>query len=246
MAHDNVPAAVPALALGASKLNDRHESFCQALMSNGGNVTDAYLEVYGGSRLSAHAHGCRLRARQDVSQRISELTRLSAQVAVIDRAVLLQELHELATADPAEISRVVTEHCVTCWADPLTMAAVLDRGEVPDTDAPRGDCEACRGRGVQRVVHTDTANLRGPARRLYAGAKHKADGSIEVQIVDQLACRRELHALLGMRVERSVSLNLTAELKPLKRGMSVEEALAIMQEVAPLSEPNDPNVVSEQ
>jgi hypothetical protein len=42
----------------------------------------------------------------------------------------------------------------------------------------------------------------------------------------------------------TVSLNLNADIKPLKRGMSVEEALAIMQDVAPISD--DPTVVSEQ
>jgi phage terminase small subunit len=250
IAEDGVPAYIPARvgSTPASQLSDRHELFVQELMRNGCCLVDAYKAVYPkhGTETAAFNNACRLRARQDVRERISELTRLAAQVAVIDRAVLLQELHEVATADPAEISRIVTTACASCWSDPLAVAAVLDLGEIPDTDAPRGACEACRGRGVQRVIHTDTASLRGPARRLYQGAKVKSDGSIEVQIVDQLAARKELHALLGMRVERSVSLNLNADIKPLKRGMTVEEALAIMEEVAPLSEPDDPNVVSQQ
>ena len=235
----------PELPATSSNLSDKHELFVQELMRNGCCLVDAYKHVYPkyGTETAAFNNACRLRARQDVSQRISELTRLAAQAAVIDRAVLLSELYEVATADPSEISRIVTEPCASCWSDPMTVAAVIDLGEVPATDAPRPGCEACRGRGVQRVIHTDTANLRGPARRLYAGARQRADGSIELHQVDQLAARKELHSLLGMRVERSVNLNLNADIKPLKRGMSVDEALAIMQEIAPIA---DGSVVSDQ
>jgi phage terminase small subunit len=207
----------PLVAVGdasSALLSDKHELFVQALMSNGGHLVDAYRAVYpnAGSNDAAYANACRLRARQDVSVRIAELTRASAAVAIVDRAVLLQELHELATADQGAVTRVVTEPCPACWTED-EVARALDAAAAPgavlaDFEAPRTGCTPCRSRGVQRVVITDTADLRGAARRLYQGARQKADGSIEVRTVDQLAARRELHELLGLKVSRTESKNL--------------------------------------
>ena len=69
----------PLVAVGdasSALLSDKHELFVQALMSNGGHLVDAYRAVYpnAGSNNAAYANACRLRARQDVSVRIAELT----------------------------------------------------------------------------------------------------------------------------------------------------------------------------
>jgi phage terminase small subunit len=198
----------------STQLLDKHEQFVQALLSNGGHLVDAYRAVYpnAGSQAAAYANACRLRARQDVRERLDALTRLAAQHAVIDASVLLQELHQLATCDASEISRVVTEPCGQCWEDGMVMAIAMDKAVADGTDldfeAPRAGCPGCRGRGVQRVQITDTDQLSGAARRLYQGAKTKPDGSIEVSTIDQLAARRELHELLGLKVSRSESKNL--------------------------------------
>lgn len=211
------------LVVPRTQLSDKHERFCAELMSNGGHLVDAYRAVYPnfGSTAAAHANACRLRARQDVRERLDELTRLAAQHAVIDRAVLLQELYETATADPSEISRVVTEPCSKCWSDDLAFAAAADRAIAagtgwPDPNTPQSGCPTCRGHGVQRVVITPTHELRGAARRLYQGARQRADGSIEVFTVDTLAARKELHALLGLHVSRSVNTNLNVTVDPTK------------------------------
>jgi phage terminase small subunit len=203
-------------------LSDKHERFCQELMSNGGHLLDAYDVVYPGARSKdvMWAAASRLRARQDVRARIDELSRLAAQRAVIDRSVLLTELHEIATANPDDISRVVTDPCRECW--PVErIAAAIDAAAapgalMPDFGTPREDCDHCRGRGSQRVVITPTHELRGAARRLYAGARQRPDGSIEVQTLDQLAARKELHALLGLHVTRSVNTNLNVTVDPSK------------------------------
>ena len=149
--------------------------------------------------------------------------------------MLLQELHELATADPGEVSRVVTEACSECWTDDL-MAAAIDAAAAPgailaDFDEPRADCARCRGRGSQRVVITPTHELRGAARRLYQGARQKADGSIEVRTINQLDARKELHALLGLHVSRTESknLNINATL-PAPADLSAEALLELWKE----------------
>lgn len=249
-------ASTPA-ALPPSKLSEKHEHFCLELMEHG-NVGDAYAAAYPrcGSRAAAWAHGCRLRARQDVQERLRELKALAAERALIKPAMLLYELYELATADPAELSRVVIDPCPTCWPDDV-LGVAADRwlagdGELPDSSVPQADCRACRGRGISRVVHTPTAELRGAARRLFAGAKTKSDGSVEVMVVDQLAARRELHALLGLHVNRSINANITVPVKPLPDNLSVADALRMLESIAPARPddaapiPNDPAVVSEQ
>lgn len=222
------PATAP-----PSKLSEKHELFCLELIEHG-NVGDAYMAVYprAGSRKAAWANGCRLRARGDIQARLAELKAAAAAQALIEPAVLLQELYELATADPAELSRVIREPCSNCWPDDALAAAagrwIAGQGDPPDSSAPQSDCKVCRGHGVSRVVHTPTEELSGPARRLFAGAKTKSDGSVEVAIVDQLAARKELHELLGLKVHRSESknLNLNATV-PTPQNVSPEDVLEL-------------------
>jgi len=161
-----------------------------------------------------------------VQGRIRELQAIAAEKATINRAALVQELFELATCDASELSRIVTEPCPTCWDD-ATLAAAVDRAAAsapfPDREAPRSDCPKCRGQGVQRVVYTPTAELSGAARRLYQSARTKG-GSIELTTIDQLAVRRELHELLGMKVSRQENLNISATV-PAPKDVSVADVL---------------------
>ena len=155
---------------GLPQLSDKAAAFCAALMSNGGAPgTRTALCINAGTNDAAYANAC-LRARQDVRERLDELTRLAAQASVIDRTVLLQD-DELATADPGEVSRVVTEPCPACWTDSL-MAVALDAAAAPQHRPSRSPrrMRPCRGRGVQRVVITPTHELRGAARR-HAGRR---------------------------------------------------------------------------
>lgn len=220
------PAAAP-----ASRLSEKHELFCLELMAHG-NVGDAYMAVYpnAGSRKAAWAHGCRLRARGDIQARLAELKAAAAAHALIEPAVLLQELYEIATCDPADVCRVEILPCASCWPDDA-LGAAMDRwiagnGDPPDSSAPQSDCKACRGRGVPHVAITPTDALRGPARRLYQGAKVKSDGSVEVHLADQLAARKELHMLLGMAVHKSESRNLNLHATVPAPAVTVEDALA--------------------
>ena len=62
-----LPAAIP-----ATKLSALHEAFVQALVGNGGNLSDAYRSVYpnAGNREAVWASASRLRARPDVQDRL--------------------------------------------------------------------------------------------------------------------------------------------------------------------------------
>ncbi len=140
-------------------------------------------------------------------------------------------LQRIATADPAEIARVVADPCADCWP--------------PDSDAlpPNPSCRKCRGEGTPRVVVTPTDELSSAGRALLKSVRQKADESIEVRLHDQLQAIGLLNKMQGVYVERSVTLNLNAEIKPLKRGMSVEEAVALMESIAPTT---DRSVISDQ
>ena len=236
--NDLPPNTLP-VAIPPTRLTVHHEAFAQALMSMGGNLSDAYRSVYpnAGSREAVWASASRLRARQDVQERLRELQALTAERALVKPEALLRELYEIAVlADPAELSRIVTEPCAACWPDEQ-LALAIDQaaqaeGDWPDAESPRAGCSICRGRGVQRVIHTPTHELRGPARRLYQGARQKGDGSIELSTIDQAAMRVELHSLLGMRVSRSESknLNLNATIAA-PPAVSVDDVLSAYHEL---------------
>lgn len=197
----------------------------------GESLTSAYRLVYGHHSPDVlWAAATRLRARGDVKERIAELTAIAAAKAVISREVLLRELHEIATTDASAVSRVVIDPCPMCWPDDALGAAVdrwvAGQDDAPDIERPRPGCKSCRGRGITQVVHTPTADLSEAARRLYAGAKTKSDGSVEVAIVDQLAARNMLHELLGLKIHRSESKNLNINATVPAPAVTAEDALA--------------------
>jgi hypothetical protein len=96
---------------------------------------------------------------------------------------------------------------------------------------------------------TDTEKLSAPARALVKAIRRRSDGSVEVVFHNRLDASDQLNRMQGVYVDRSVSLNLNADIKPLPKGMSIEEALAIMESVSPtqdaLPSPTS-SVVSEQ
>jgi phage terminase small subunit len=228
--------ASPPAVIPPTELSERHERFVQELLTRD-NMADAYLAVYPKVRREvAWVNGCRLRARSDVQKRLRLLQAVAAERALVKPERLIEELHEIATADPAELSRVVVFPCADCWTD-LAFGEAIDRAiaagaDMPDEHKPRSDCTRCQGLGDRRIVLTPTHELRGAARRLYRGARMKSDGSIEVLLFDQLAARVEMHKLLGMHVSRSVSANINVPVAPSKE-LTAAEALAYIKSLTP-------------
>jgi hypothetical protein len=172
-----------------------------------------------------------------VAARIRELYDQAAQVTTISTRARMVRLQEIIEADPGEIVRVVTEPCGVCWADDLVLAGAMDRalairGPMPDTDAPRDDCPDCRGHGVSRIIITPTDQLSPSARRLLKAIKQKSDGSIEVQMHDQLSASDQLNRMAGVYVEKSVSLNATVAI-PVPENVTAADALAFIKSLTP-------------
>ena len=211
----------------------RQEKFAQ-LLATGISATEAYAATHrrrGSSRHGMRSNAFRAAHHPVIARRVMELQ--AAAVVDAERAIKARVayLQRIATADPAEIARVVAEPCVGCWP--------------PESHEPQPNpaCSKCRGEGVRRVVITSTDELSPAGRALLKSVRQKADGSIEVRLHDQLAAVDILNKMQGAYVDRSVTLNISAEIKPLKRGMTVEEAVALMESIAPTT---DSSVVSDQ
>lgn len=67
---------------------------------------------------------------------------------------------------------------------------------------PAEDCPVCFGDGVEKVKARDSRNLKGSARRLYAGVKQTQNG-IEIKMRDQDAAKLNLAKYLKMLIDRS-------------------------------------------
>ncbi|ECK7391401.1 terminase small subunit [Salmonella enterica subsp. enterica] len=139
------------------------------------------------------------------------------QAATIDD--LIHQYTAIANADPNELAQHRRVNCRYCWGehhlyqwrdiaehDRAAAKAAKDGRQPPeygglgfvDTADPHPDCPKCSGEGVSEVFITDTRDLEGNARWLYAGVKETKFG-IEVQTASQDAARRELARLLAAR-----------------------------------------------
>ena len=85
---------------------EAHELFCQELMANGFNLTKAYMATYGPDVTTPQAirtNACRLRAREDISERMVELKEERRKRCDIDADYVLHKVHEMAEADISDV-----------------------------------------------------------------------------------------------------------------------------------------------
>jgi hypothetical protein len=213
------PHQVPAVIESAALQNSRHELFAQHVAA-GHSLADSYRAAgYSDTVYAAvTAHSSRLAATHAVQARINALKQAAAERAEISIASRMAWLHSVVHADAAELSRVVACPCRFCWDDAAYATAVqrymafIETATPlppPDTTAPRADCPMGPH---QRVELVPTAELSGPARAAYRGARQKADGSIEVLFEDRAQCVDLLNKMQGVYVTRteSKSLNISA------------------------------------
>jgi phage terminase small subunit len=86
--------------------NERHELFCQKL-AEGRSATEAY--VLGGFK-SSRKNASRLRAKEDIAARVSEIQAAGAKSAEVSVGSLLAELEE-ARAKAADLNQSVICCC---------------------------------------------------------------------------------------------------------------------------------------
>ena len=245
-----------ALATVDPRLTDSQERFAVHYATHG-DPTGAYRHAYDVTTTNIktqRAAASRLLAHPGVAQRIVTLRNAAAAGGdAMTAQRLIRDLEDMVNVDTNDLMQLRIVPCPACWPDDVLASAagraLAALGPWPDSSEPRDDCPACAGSGRPVGHLANTADLPLPARRLFKGIQFYPDGGVkQVLLHDQASLRVELHKLKGMHVDRSISVSLSADLKPLKRGMSVEEALQIMESIAP-TEPATlpaPNVVSEQ
>jgi hypothetical protein len=215
----------------------------------------------GTKRRSMQMQAYRMRSLPHVRNRIVELRNsMAAAGPVATKAALLRDLEESAAVDVREIFILTKHHCPACyasaayvawWANALAdaaehgepvPAAPMAPGTFDSTRKPWSECAGCAGAGRPVTHYTSFDELSPAARRLLRGIEMNSDGGIKrVLITDPNELSERLHRTVPgfYAPTTSVSLNLHAEAKPLK-GLSVEEALAIMDSVAP-PPPDEPH-----
>lgn len=145
------------------------------------NGTKAAVRA-GYSPHTANEQAARLLANVSVQEVIQELQEERSRRTGITAQRVLEELWDIAMADPNDLVEFRREACTGC------------RRRDGSVDP---QCSECRGEGVGRVFVHDTRQLRGRARRLYAGLKQTRDG-VQILLRNQDKALELVAAHLGM------------------------------------------------
>lgn len=192
-----------------------------------------------------------------INQGIEKLSRK----VMLSAEDILRHWQEIATADPNDLSQLRRCCCRYCWGenfhyqwrdideyDKAAEKASADGKPSPDygglgfipSDDPNPECPRCGGEGFEAVFLSDTRDLSGAARRLFAGVKQTKFG-IELITRDQDAALKNLAAfhhlavsehereLRALRVEQARLANekTRAEIEAIRNGRKDGELVVV-------------------
>lgn len=163
-----------------------------------------------------------------VTEVVARLSKAAEKEAVFGIAEILKEWYDIATADPNELMSIRRRCCRYCygrghqyqWTDADEFAYAVGqalgpvkkgepRKQMPSdaggygfnfTFRPHPECPQCRGEGHEITFFSDTRELSGKARKLYAGIKQTAQG-MTIVTRDQDAALANLAKFHGMFTE---------------------------------------------
>jgi hypothetical protein len=219
-----------------AKADPRRSHFCAELNDKEKLFVSYYLESrnkYEAYRKAGFTGGDRnarmLYRKATVARAINQGIEQLSQQAILNAQDILKHWHEIAIADPGEVSQMRRVCCRHCWGenfmyqwrdisefDKAAEKASKDGKPAPEyggldfipNDDPNPDCPRCAGEGIEDVFISDTRDLVGPARRLIAGVK-KTKFGIEVMTRDQDAALKNLaafHNLAASEQDRELRL----------------------------------------
>lgn len=203
----------------------KHEEFAQAVVRIN-NQARAWREVYDPEGRYAPrqswVEGCRLSNSIHVGRRIEWLRGQALERSQISVVAMMQDLHDIATADGSELCSVIVVNCRHChglgfkyqwlgtdeYATACEQIAAFNEGAkakkpMPDCEGgfdfdphrdPNAICPHCLGVGRREERVADTSTLSDKARKLFTGTLDKYGRPV---LHDQLAARDQLHKILG-------------------------------------------------
>lgn len=175
-------------------------------------AADAYAKAYPkATRKSCIEAGSKLLDDPRIQAAVAKLQAEKREQHQLQAADVLHHIHQLATADPRELSEIWVGACRYCHGEEHRYQrkqteydrdfAEYVRKNKKDPDGldfpreggvgflrrrePHPDCPICEGLGERYEVLKDTRKLSPAAARLYAGMKVGKDGAIEVKLRSQ-------------------------------------------------------------
>lgn len=191
------------------------------------NLMQAYRQAYecasnaSNGKIYSEAHD--VARRPHVAKAIRDAQEYAASQTIIRAAEILQDLADIATADPNDLIKGERYNCRHCngvnfayqWRDAAEFALAMDKHlkslktkkklPLPTTDGgfgfhprhtPHAGCPECYGDGHFHLMIPDTTKLSPKSRKLYKGVKQTATG-IEVLMHDQMQARDMALKMLG-------------------------------------------------
>ncbi|AIU88322.1 terminase small subunit [Pectobacterium odoriferum] len=205
-------------------LNDMQARFVNAYLISM-DKTAAYKKAgYSGEGNTAIAAACRLYRNVKVARAIRDALDARERRTQITQDDVLKMWWEIATADANQITELRRLCCRHCWGfgfqyqwqDAVEFEEASDRAKQANKPEPKDnggygfdaqldpnpECPRCNGMGVSRSHFHDTRDLRGAARRLYAGVKEGKFG-LEVITRNQDEALKMVAQHLGMLKNRT-------------------------------------------
>lgn len=217
------------VVLASESLTAKQLAFARAYVECR-NATLAYRMVYKADLQGATpdwigVEACRLLQHPHVALAVQEFHDAAAAQTIITARQLVQDLVDMASVDPEEVTSVRTINCRHCWGEDgryqwRDEAELSQECEAKQTDVDRGvkwvkfpdalggfgydpqrgpnpACSKCDGAGKTMGAVKDSATWSFKARKLVKGVKQGKD-SIEILMNDPLAVRVELLKILGV------------------------------------------------
>lgn len=189
-------------------------------VATGKKLVDAYrIAGYEGDGRTAHSNASRMLRNARVFRAVSFLRDQRQKRFSLTEDEIIHQLSSIANANPNELIQYRRVNCRHCWGerhlyqwrdieefDKAAEKASQDGKEQPEyggvgfveTSFPNEDCPKCNGEGESQLFVTDTTQLEGDVRWLYAGIKQTQNG-LEVLMANQEAARRDLLKYLQYR-----------------------------------------------
>lgn len=221
----NCETANDGFDINAYGLNDTQKRFVEEFLIDR-NRSAAYIRAGGKSSPgnSTYVQASRMYRHPKVSEALRDAMDARARRTQITQDAVLQWWWDIATADAGKLSKHVRGACRYCWGEnhhfhwkdtveydeACEKAAQAKKPEPSDAGGygydqsldPNPECPRCNGSGIGRTIFSDTRDLTGAERRLFAGVKEGKLG-MEILMRNQDEAMKLVAQHLGMLKQKT-------------------------------------------